>query len=134
MILLLFAALATAGPHSYSQFRVTDADGRQVTSPEYKRCESRSLHNEEAVQCIRDEWDHLDKLLNRDYRRALAMMPYTLEREKLRSAQRRWLRDRNEKCSVENAGGHTPYEFAVQQCEIDELIRRIIWLRHPRRR
>ena len=119
MLLLFFVTLATAGSHDYSHFSVTDADERQVTSAEYSECLSRSLHNEGAVQCIRDEWDNLDKLLNTDYRMALATMPNALGRKQLRSSQRRWLLNRDEECSVENAGGHTPYELAVHQCEID---------------
>jgi len=130
MILLVLTTLATAASHPYSAFDVTDLEERKITSAEYERCMSRSLHNEEAVECIRDEWDHLDKQLNASYRAALAKASNNRMRERLRSDQRRWLRDRGEECSVENAGGHTPYELAVHQCEIDEPIRRIAWLRH----
>jgi len=134
MILFGLIALATAASQAYSDFRVTDSEARQITSAEYERCMSRSLHNEEAVQCIGDEWDHLDKLLNATYRTALAKASNARMRTRLRSDQRRWLRDRGEVCSAENAGGHTPYELAVHQCEIDELIRRIAWLHHLTRR
>lgn len=127
MILLLLTAFV-ASP-TYSDFRITDAAARKITSAQYEQCMSRSLHNEEAVQCIRGEWDHLDKVLNADYRAALAKAPNLRAKERLRKAQRQWLRGRDEECSEENVGGHTPYDLAIHQCEIDELIRRIAWLR-----
>jgi len=55
MILFGLIALATAASQAYSDFRVTDSEARQITSAEYERCMSRSLHNEEAVQCIGDD-------------------------------------------------------------------------------
>ena len=131
MILLLFASLATASAlRDYSHFRVSDAQELQITSAEYRRCITRSLLNEEAVKCIREEWGNLDQRLNADYRTALARMRSASARQQLRAAQRRWLKDRDDECSVENTGGHTPYELAVRQCEIDELARRVAWLRH----
>lgn len=131
MILLLFVALATAStPLDYSHFRMTNAEERQITSAEYQRCMGRSLHNEKAVKCIRKEWDNLDRRLNAGYGAALAKMQTDRARQQLRAAQRRWLRERYEECSLENTGGHTPYELALHQCEIDELTRRVAWLRH----
>jgi uncharacterized protein YecT (DUF1311 family) len=87
MILFVLIALATAASQAYSDFRVTDSEARQITSAEYERCMSRSLHNEEAVQCIGDEWDHLDKLLNATYRTALAKASNARMRTRLRSDQ-----------------------------------------------
>ena len=126
MLLMLSAFLAST---TYSDFRITEPTARKITSTEYEKCMSRSLHNEEAVQCISDEWDHLDKVLNANYRTALAKAPNARAKKQLQTAQRQWLRSRYDECSQEDVGGPTPYDLAIHQCEIDELIRRIAWLR-----
>jgi uncharacterized protein YecT (DUF1311 family) len=127
MVLLLLTAFLA--PPTYSDFRISDATARKITSPQYERCLSHSLHNEQAVQCIRDEWDHLDRVLNAAYRAALVKAPSARAKAQLRKAQRQWLSDRNDECSQENVGGPTPYDLAIHQCEIDDVIRRIAWLR-----
>lgn len=130
MILLLAAFLASA---SYTNFRISDATARKITNAQYERCMSHSLHNEEAVQCIRDEWQHLDRVLNADYRAALAKASTARAKAQLRKAQRQWLSGRDDECSRENVGGPTPYDLAIHQCQIDEVIRRIVWLRRSTR-
>jgi len=76
-----------------------------------------------------DEWDNLDRQLNAYYRAAMVKMPNRQARERLKKVQREWLHERDETCTVESVGGHTAYEIALHQCEIDELIRRVVWLK-----
>jgi uncharacterized protein YecT (DUF1311 family) len=126
----LLVLLSVASPFGdYSDFQVSEVDVRRITSADYGQCTNKALSNYDAVQCISSEWDNVDRQLNANYRAALAKMRTARTREQLRNSQRRWLRANDEACSVENAGGHTPYELAVHQCEIDELIRRVAWLR-----
>jgi uncharacterized protein YecT (DUF1311 family) len=129
--LLLIIALSAANHlGDYSRFQLSRADTNRITSAEYGRCTDKALTNYDAVQCIGAEWDIVDRQLNENYRAALRKMPNGRAREQLRNAQRRWLRQSDEQCSVDNVGGHTPYELAIHQCEIEELIRRAAWLRH----
>jgi uncharacterized protein YecT (DUF1311 family) len=128
MILLLAMSAAVQLP-DYSSFQLSEAEWSRVTSPEYRHCTNDAVSNGDAVECIYTEWDRLDRVLNANYRSAMAKMPNRQARDRLRNAQRVWLRQRDEDCSVENAGGHTAYELALHQCEIDELIRRVAWLK-----
>jgi uncharacterized protein YecT (DUF1311 family) len=93
------------------------------------------LHGKGGIQrrlrsCIRDEWDKLDQQLNANYRAALARTPSHRTREQLRNEQRRWLKDSQQECFDDmQSAGHTPYELALHECEIEELVRRVAWLR-----
>jgi len=127
MSLLLVALTGASLWGDYSRFELSAVESDRITSAEYGHCTNKARSNSEAVQCIYDEWDNVDRQLNESYRAALARMPTRRMRELLRNAQRRWVRQVKE-CSVEDAGGHTPYELALHQCEIDELIRRTVWL------
>lgn len=133
-VFLLVALSAAAELSDYSAFRPSEAELLRITSAEYRRCLNKALHNEEAVQCIRDEWLNIDRQLNASYRLALARMPNGRARQELRASQRQWLINEPETCSEENAGGHTPYELAIHQCQIDERISRTAWLRRLSRR
>lgn len=130
----MLVAIAAAQLPAYSSFQLSEADWSGVTTAEYRRCTSDSVSNGGAVECIQAEWDHLDRQLNANYRSAMARMPSRKAREGLQMDQRKWLREKDEECSVENAGGHTPYELALHMCEINELIRRVAWLKHLARR
>ena len=131
-ILLIVALAAATGANDYSHFRVSAAQQNRITSAEYRRCSSRAIHNEEAVQCIRDERGRLDQLLNVKYRAAMAKM--LNQHQHLRATERQWLQDSEQECFNEmHLVGHTPYELALHQCQIDGLIRRIAWLDKLRR-
>jgi len=131
MTMMLFVALATAStPWDYSHFRLTRMTERQITSAEYQRCAGKSLSNEQAVQCIQGELNHLDKTLNAEYRAAVSRMANQHSRQWLRNAQRQWLKDKDEQCDEEvRDAGPTPFNMVWHQCTIDEVVRRIAWLR-----
>ena len=133
MFMLLIAALAAAVLPDYSHFQVTEAEEQQVTTVGYQRCMEEWAAGGgpgAATECIREESDHIDRMLNVNYHGALAKMPSTRMRQQLRNAQRSWLRDLDDECSIEELGGHTPYEFALHSCQFEERIRRVVWLRH----
>jgi uncharacterized protein YecT (DUF1311 family) len=87
------------------------------------------LHNEQAVNWIREEFPALEQRLTATYRRAVSNLHRDSERRRLRALQIAWMNNRSEECTTEYMGGHTPYELAIHQCEIDEVIRRIGWLK-----
>ena len=135
MIPLLFfaAALGARVPGDSSTFRVTNAEERHIASAQYEECMGRSHYNEDWVQCVRNELDHLDKLSSAAYRAALTRMPDQRSQQWLRASQSRWLKERDNKCFDEAwDAGPTPYDMVFHQCTIDDLIQRIAWLRHLR--
>jgi uncharacterized protein YecT (DUF1311 family) len=126
--LLLVALAIASSPGDYPQFRISQAQTDRITSADYKRCMTKAVGNSDEAQCIREEWDHLDKLLNAEYRAAMASMPNRSARDRLRAAQRQWLQGSQQECFEEmQEVGHTPYEVALHHCEMDELVRRIAW-------
>lgn len=131
MTMMLFVALATASAsRDYSYFRLTRVTERQITSAEYQRCAGNSLSNEQAVHCIESELGHLHKTLNAEYRAAVSRMVDRHSREWLRDAQRDWLKGKDKRCDEEvRDAGPTPFDMVWHQCTIDEVIRRIAWLR-----
>lgn len=113
----------------YSRFRVSDAQADRITSVEYHACMSRSVHNEQAVQCIREERGILEERLGASYRSALISVSNGGKRRAIERAQRRWLKDWPDRCSGEvRDAGPTPFDMVWHQCLINELIRRIAWL------
>jgi uncharacterized protein YecT (DUF1311 family) len=127
-ILFIIAAISLSSGE-YSRFSVSNAQTERIVSADYYRCMAKGRGNSDEADCIREEWDHLDKLLNSQYRAALARMPDKRAKERLRAAQRQWLKDSQQQCFEEmEEVGHTPYEVALHHCEMDELVRRIAWL------
>jgi uncharacterized protein YecT (DUF1311 family) len=132
MTLLFLVALAAVATHpgNYSDFQVSVKEADRVPSAAYRACMSRSLHNDQYVECIKREWAHLDGVLSAEYRKALARMPPGRSRERLREAERHWLADKDGQCDEEvKDAGPTPYDMVWYQCRFDEVVRRIAWLR-----
>lgn len=130
---LAAAALILGGMASALAAKPSTPEIEAVYSPQFRSCIDKSggvtlyMRN-----CSAAESDRLDKTLNRDYRAALARLPNTAARERLRQSQRRWLRTRYDHCAAEAEPeqGGTLWLIIMDSCGLQAVAERIVWLRH----
>ena len=80
--------------------------------------------------CIASEHDDWDKDLNAVYQTRMASRPAAGQTQ-LRDDERAWLKSTKHKCdhAGDDEAGGTLQNVEIDQCYLDETIRRTIWLR-----
>jgi uncharacterized protein YecT (DUF1311 family) len=97
---------------------VSDADldayaAHQKLRPSYVACLRKGGDVEDAVACIRGEYDHQDLRLGRAYRQLAARMAGQRQKARLAEEQDRWLHWRDARCSREEI------EVGIADCMLE---------------
>jgi uncharacterized protein YecT (DUF1311 family) len=114
----------------YSRFVLTEAMSQQMRSDAYVTCMAESGGVTSSMrECIGTEYQRVDVRLNASYKRTLARLSNPSQ-AKLRSEQRAWLKTRLDKCErdLEEDKGGTIWLIEMDNCALQELIRRTIWI------
>lgn len=80
--------------------------------------------------CNTREYARLDRLLNIAYSNAMRPLQNNKPRTYLRNLQRDWLQVRWDAClkSASNLGGGSASDLVYRHCQLQEVVRRTIWL------
>jgi uncharacterized protein YecT (DUF1311 family) len=114
----------------YSRFVLTEAMSDQMRSDAYITCMVESGGVTSSMrECIGAEYQRVDVLLNASYKRALAGLSKASQ-AKLRGEERSWLKTRLDQCErdFEEDKGGTIWLIDMDNCALQELIRRTLWL------
>lgn len=134
MFNLVLAAAALAAS-DYRHFEPSAKDLQSLRTAAFDACLGGSGGMTSNMrECSAAESNRLDALLNLEYRNALARLPTDSARRRLRSVQRGWLKTRWNHCrkEMDEERGGTLALLIGDGCSIDEMSRRIVWLRHYR--
>lgn len=136
MLLPLSATANQTVPPSYMQFRPSPAASQSRVSSELGACIANSGGVTAAMQdCIGREYARLDKLLNATYANVMRRLPHDRARADLRYRQRDWLTMRWDGCleEMDSAGGGSASDLVYRNCQLQELVRRTLWLERQSR-
>lgn len=138
MLLPLPAAANRPISPSYSQFRPLAAAIKARLSAGYGHCIANSGGVTATMQdCIGREHARLDRMLNATYANVMRRLPNDKARAGLRYRQRDWLTMRWDACleDMNSAGGGSAGDLVYRDCQLQELVRRTLWLElQPRAR
>ena len=127
------AVLLTIGLGSVASAGPSSAEIEATFNPELAKCmDAAGGVTVEMRNCSAAELDRLDVVLNREYRAAMARLPSTAAKSRLRRDERTWLRVRHKHCASEAAPeeGGTLWLIMMDQCGLGVVAERIVWLRH----
>jgi uncharacterized protein YecT (DUF1311 family) len=102
-------------------FAASDA-GAEWYGPDYRKCAERPTI--QLVACVNDRAAHWDRQLNRVYQQLMARLA-PQQRDRLRAAQRLWIRYRDANCGFHAAG-----EGSIADVEAAECVRALTQLRY----
>ena len=123
-------------PPSYMQFQPSAGVIDARISGSFKACIAASDGVTANMQdCIAHEGVRLDKVLNRTYAKVMRRLPHDRARTDLRNRQRDWLTMRWDICleDMDRAGGGSGGDLVFRDCQLQELVRRTLWLeKQPR--
>ena len=134
MVGTLLPLSATANepvPPSYMQFRPSPTATEGRLSAGFSVCIANSGGVTATMQdCIGREYARLDRLLNAAYANIMRRLPNDKARAELRYRQRDWLTMRWDACleEMDSAGGGSAGDLVYRNCQLQELVRRTLWL------
>jgi uncharacterized protein YecT (DUF1311 family) len=131
-LMLCPAALSAklAARIDYSRFVLSEAMSQHMRSDAYVTCMVEAGGVTSSLrECIGTEYQRVDVLLNASYKRTLARLSKTSQ-AKLRGEERSWLKTRSDRCEadLEEDKGGTIWLIEMDNCELQELIRRTLWI------
>lgn len=99
-----------------------ESDPEDLLSSEFRRCTA-GLARVETLQCVEQELDSQDALLNSNYQDLLKELSSD-RRRALRIEQRKWIKDRDQRCEAESEQGVGPVGLNLLECHMIETARR----------
>jgi uncharacterized protein YecT (DUF1311 family) len=131
--LMLCPAAVMAKPATqtnYSRFVLTEAASQRMRSDAYVTCIVEAGGVTSSIrECIGTEYQRVDVRLNASSKRTLARLSKSSQAN-LRREQRSWLKTRLEKCErdLEQDKGGTIWLIEMDDCALQEVIRRTLWI------
>lgn len=102
-------------------------EGRYTSA--FAACQNTAQTTSDNAACFVDEFSRQDKALNKAWQSVFPSIP-AQQRPLLRSAQRRWIAERDPFCRKQSNGfsGGTIVPVIYVSCRAEQTIRRTLWL------
>jgi uncharacterized protein YecT (DUF1311 family) len=139
MIRLSVLALALVAGTAGAAPTITDKQVEARYSAEFNHCmktgDAANGVTSAMLDCVGDEHNRQDARLNEAYRVTMARLS-TSQKLDMRESERKWIKFRDDHCQAaagDEAGG-TLGTVMINQCALDETIRRVIWIENYMRK